>query len=204
MKSKLQILILAATTTILLFTIYGKYALFLIPYDHAYMGGVYGRSQYVKGSSAEVGIGDDWLFAVAGYYLFFQGGDPTQIHFESPPLGEYLIGLSILFFKNERVISIIYTLLLFIFTYKLATLLYKNNTIASMAVFLLSLEPLITNHIHVRLLDLPQALFVLIGVYFYIKALKTEQKLSFLISGFFLGAATSTCHPASISLKIGT
>lgn len=203
MKNHLHYIFLFFALFATLIIIYGKLGLYFIPYDHAYMGGVYSRSQYVKGTAAEVGIGDDWLFAVAGYYLLFDGGDPTQIHFESPPLGEYLIGLSIFLFHNERVISLIYVIILLLFTYKLAYLIFQDKIAASLALLLISLEPIVAAHMHVSLLDLPQAVFILLGVYFFVNGIKLAKKSQLFLSGIFLGAAASTKFFPGIIFIIG-
>lgn len=74
--------------------------------------------------SGSKGIGDDGLYAFAGYYYLFQGGDVSAVNFEHPPLGKYLIGVSIFLFGNENVINIIYFALILIITYKIGQLVH--------------------------------------------------------------------------------
>lgn len=164
---------------------------YLTPYNHEEMAAIYSQSQYIKGPAATKSIGDDGLFAVAGYYLLLQGGDPTQINFESPPAGEYLIGLSILLFRNERVISLIYGLLFLLYTYKLSLLLFKKKIIGLLAVLIISSSSLFHNHLIASQLDLPQGLFVLLGVFYFIKALGSKP-VFFFVSSLFFGFAVST------------
>lgn len=160
-------------------------------YNHETLGKIYSESQYVKGPAATTSIGDDGLFAVAGYYLFFQGGDPSQIHFEGPPLGEYLIGLSIKLFGNERVINIFYGIIFFILTYKIGVILFKDKLVSSLAILLIVFDPLFHEHIISSLLDLPLAMFTLAGLYFFIKGLWASPA-HFFLSTFFWGAAAAT------------
>lgn len=172
---------------------YTKRNYFLRPYDHEYLAHIYSNSQYIKGTEATSSIGDDALFAVAGYYLTLQGGDPTQIHFESPPLGEYLIGLSILIFRNERVINILYIVLFFFFTYQFGVLIFNDKLVSLFAVLFLSLDPLLTQHMTISLLDLPQALFMLIGIYIFTSVVVAKKSIAyFFYSSLFLGLATAT------------
>ncbi len=160
-------------------------------YNHQLRSEIFSNSPYIKGTEATTSIGDDYLFAFAGYYMTVQGGDPTKIDFENPPLGKYLIGLSILIFGNEWVISLIYAILFLIFIYKLAMALFKENIVASLAVFLVSIEGLFLRTMTISLLDLPEALFMLIGFYFYTLALK-GKKLYYFGMAFFLGCAFAT------------
>src|SRR3989344_3460516 len=81
------------------------------PFDFKYFSDLYSKSQYVLGEKSIGGIGDDGLYAFSGYYYFFQKGDVSAVNFEHPPLGKYLIGLSIFLFHNELFINIIYFVL---------------------------------------------------------------------------------------------
>lgn len=164
---------------------------FTARYNHETLGKIYSESQYVKGPAATTSIGDDGLFAVAGYYLFFQGGDPSQIHFEGPPLGEYLIGLSIKLFGNERVINIIYGITFLLLTYKIGVILFNDKLVSSLSILLIVFDPLFHDHVISSLLDLPQALFTLAGLYFFIKGLRGSLAYFFL-SAFFWGGAVAT------------
>ena len=64
---------------------------FLRPFDPVYLSDLYSKSQYVLGQKSKGGIGDDGLYAFAGYYYLFQRGDVSSVNFEHPPLGKYLI-----------------------------------------------------------------------------------------------------------------
>lgn len=163
---------------------------FLRKFDPVNMGNLYSQSQYVIGERSKGGIGDDGLYAFAGYYYLFQKGDISSVNFEHPPLGKYLIGLSILLFGNENIINIIYFLFLLLLTYKLSQILLSNRILSVLSVGILSLDPLFLDNLVRSLLDLPFTLFFVGGLYFFLLGLK---KSGFLYLSFiFWGAAFST------------
>lgn len=98
-------LIIALKQSIILFA--GR-QVFVRTFDSEYYGKIYSESRYVRGPKSIRGIGDDGLYAFAGYYYLFQGGDVSSVNFEHPPLGKYLIGVSIFLTGNERSINIVY------------------------------------------------------------------------------------------------
>ncbi len=162
--------------------------LYLTPYSHRAMSFFYSNSQYVKGRLATTGIGDDGLYAFAGHY-YLNGGDISGVNFENPPLGKYLIGLSILLFKNEFVISLIYGIGILLLSYKLAQLVF-NPTVAALSVLFLSFSPLYLDQLTSSLLDLPATLFILASVYYFLQAYKNNKNIYF--SSFFLSLAIVT------------
>ena len=168
---------------------------FLRRFDPAYFANLYSESQYVVGSGSK-GIGDDGLYAFAGYYYFFQGGDVTKVNFEHPPLGKYLIGLSIFLFNNENVINIFYFASLLLVTYKIGQLILGQNShidhniLSLVAIGILSSDSLFLDHLIRSQLDLPFTLFFVTAVYFFLKGLK--KKKYFFPSFLFWGAAFAT------------
>lgn len=163
---------------------------FLGKFDSDYFGQLYSKSQYVIGELSEGGIGDDGLYAFAGYYYLFKGGDVSSVNFEHPPLGKYLIGLSILLFKNENIINIFYFILLLILTYKISQMILPNKLFSLISVAILSIDPLFLDNLIRSLLDLPFTLFFIAAVYFFLKGLLKPRL--FYLSFFFWGAAFST------------
>lgn len=165
---------------------------FLRPYDYNYFGKLYTDSQYVQGQKTRGGIGDDGLYAFAGYY-YITGGDISQVSFESPPLAKYLIGVSILLFHNELVINLFYAVFLILLVYRLGFVLTGNHIIGAVASFLVSVDPLFTTQLRLSLLDLPMTIFFLAGFYFFICGAKnTKQKKSFFLSAFFFSLSFTT------------
>lgn len=163
---------------------------FVRRFDPQFFGKLYSESQYVKGQLSEGGIGDDGLYAFAGYYYLFQGGDITSVNFEHPPLGKYLIGLSILLFNNENLINLIYFTLLLLLSYKLGRLILHDQLFSILAVLIISADPLILDHLLRSLLDLPFTLFFTAAVYFFLLSIKRVNYI--FISQLFWGMAFST------------
>lgn len=190
MRKLLWWVVFIAIIVKLAFFIFANKNYFLRPFDFGYFSKLYSESQYVKGELSKGGIGDDGLYAFAGYYYLFQGKDVTTVNFEHPPIGKYLIGVSIFLFKNENVINIIYFVILLFFTYKIAQLVLKNKLLSIMAVFISSTDPLFLDNLIRSLLDLPFTLFITVAVYFFLKGF--EDFRQFYLSFLFWGAAFST------------
>ncbi len=189
-KLLLTLLILASMLRISLLVYSYKY-LYERPYNHRRMSFIYENSQYIHGPKAKLDISDEGLYAFAGYYYVFDKGDVTGVNFENPPLGKYLLGLSIGVFKNEYIISIIYGLLFLIITFQLAKTVF-NRYIAVLAVFLLSYSSIFLEQIKTSLIDLPASLFFLIGLYYYVLAQKKYNNRLLYLASFFLAVSFST------------
>ena len=174
---------------------------FLRKFDPVSLGELYTNSQYVIGDRSVGGIGDDGLYAFAGYYYFFQQGDISSVNFEHPPLGKYLIGLSIYLFQNENVINLVYFVLLLVTTYFLALKLTQNKIISILSVSILSINPLLLDHLIRSQLDLPFTLFFILALYTFICSLD-RYKLIF-ISSLFWGLAFATrFFPVLIPIEV--
>lgn len=170
--------------------VFDNKSFFLRSFDPAYFADLYSKSQYVLGSKSQGGIGDDGLYAFAGYYYLFSGGDVSSVNFEHPPLGKYLIGLSIFLFQNENVINLIYFGILLFTLYRLARSIHFSSLQAIGSVLLFSLDPLFLDHLLRSQLDLPFTLFFTLGVYFFLKGLKKAKFLFW--SHLFWGMAFAT------------
>lgn len=150
---------------IIFFTILG-FASFIIQsrvrftekYDAAYWSWAYSVSQYVLGEKAERGMSDNELYAYAGWH-YIRGGDPIGVNFDHPPLGKYLLGLSIVLFNNPLAIFIPIGASLLIVFNLLALKLFQNKLIAFVSVLIFSFDPLFREHLTTTLLDLPLVLF---------------------------------------------
>src|SRR3989344_1572771 len=111
-----------------------NYKYFTRRFNPVYFGNLYSQSQYVIGERSKGGIGDDGLYAFARYYYLLQKGDVASVNFEHPPLGKYLIGLSIYLFGNENVINIIYYSLILIISYKLSRVFFTDNLFSLLSI----------------------------------------------------------------------
>lgn len=178
MKKILITLILFFTTFKLSLFLWINKIYYLEKFDPIYYSTLYSHSQYVLGPLSKYGIGDDGLYAYSGYYYLFQKGDVSNVNFEHPPLGKYLIGLSELIFKNENTINILYFGILLLLTYKISLLLKHNKLLGVFSVLLLSSDKLFMDNLLRSLLDLPFTLFFVGAVYFFIKALTRRKFFS--------------------------
>lgn len=190
MRKVLWWIVFIAIIVRLAFFIFANKNYFLRSFDFEYFSTLYSESQYVKGELSKGGIGDDGLYAFAGYYYLFQGKDVTTVNFEHPPIGKYLIGVSIFLFKNENVINIIYFVILFFLSYKIGNFILKNKLLSLFGVFILSIDPLFNDHLLRSLLDLPFTVFFISAVYFFLLSF-TNSKY-FYLSFLFWGGAFST------------
>src|SRR3990167_1849764 len=77
----------------------------------------YYQSQWVVPNSKNI-ISDEDLFTYAGY-KYIKGLNPILINPETPHLGKYLIGLSIVLFNNQRVMSLFIALFSLVFIYRI-------------------------------------------------------------------------------------
>lgn len=159
-------------------------------FDPVYFGELYSQSQYVIGERSKGGIGDDGLYAFAGYYYVFARGDISSVNFEHPPLGKYLIGLSILIFGNQNVINLFYLALLLSGIYILAKYIGLSSPGSFISVLIVASDPLFLDHLLRSQLDLPFTLFFMGAVYFFVRGLKAPAR--FLYSNMLWGAAFAT------------
>ncbi len=190
MKTKKDILILIillATATSIFYRIFENMLVYTIPYDYRYFSERFENSQYSQGSEAKFVISDYDLYSYAGYY-YINGGEVSRVNFENPPLGKYLIGLSILLFHNQLAINVFYAVFYLVVTYWLGIVLFKDKLIAALGIFILSLDPYLHQVLKVPMLDFPSGLFFLLGLLFFIKGKNSWQ---YVLSSFFFGISIS-------------
>lgn len=156
--------------------------------------GRYARSQWVIPNSQE-GIGDDGLYAVAGWQLI-HGQDPTLINPEVPPLGKYLIGLTWLFFGNPAIFGILsYSLAIIAFWMLNKQLIKKPMWLVSLVTVLTFSQRLFWQTLRVSELDLIYLSLFLFNLYFFVKH-------KYYLTGIFLGLLTATKLPFLSGLTI--
>lgn len=128
------------------------------------------------------GISDAQLYTYAGYE-YIHGKDPTLLNPEHPPLGKYLIGLSIVLFQNEHIILIIVGVVVLALLFLLVYLITSSLITSSFAVFLTATHSLFIDQlIYGPQLDIFQLAFLLllmILLYFYEK----KKTYTYLILG---------------------
>lgn len=176
------------------FRVYSYHAEYSSRYDPVYWKGRYLRSQWVVSDSPEP-IGDDGLYAYAGWE-YVHGRDPATLNAEMPPLGKYLIGLSILAFGNQNIFALLGGLLVLVVFYQLNQLVFKDSFLALLPVAAFSLEPLFWQQLRAPFLDLLYLLFLLLVFYFFLC-----RRL--FLAAVFLGLMAATKASASTFILVG-
>lgn len=76
-----------------------KWTLYTTPTDVASATADFSVSQYILGDARQKTVSDEVVY-IATADTYFKGADPTTLNFEHPPLGKYLLGLSLALFGN--------------------------------------------------------------------------------------------------------
>lgn len=152
---------------------------------------VYGESQYsMKGW--KYWIPDETVYSyAAGAYV--KGANPIIVEPTQPPLGKYLIGLSILATGNEHSTVALFFILLLIGIYLLVRMMTGNKIVALVAVLIASFEKLFVDQLSISpLLDIFHITFVLYAISAASYAMKKSKPVFILLSFLFLGLAMMT------------
>ncbi|MFC1790307.1 hypothetical protein ACFLZP_02385 [Patescibacteria group bacterium] len=158
-------------------------------YNSTYWQHRYLKSQWVQGYQSSLPMGDGELYAYAGWRQIL-GDDPTLVNPEHPPLGKYLLGLSIKIFANPRSIAPILGFFLLFLLYKVSKHFLKKSWLAWLVVFFFSSQSLFREELIASMLDLPLALLVMLSFYFF---LKSEKKVFYFLPALFsLGLVAAT------------
>lgn len=149
----------------------------------------YEDSQYTGGKGL---IPDQAVYRyAAGAYM--QGASPLKINPETPPLGKYILALSVLLFKNTTQIIVFSAVLTLVILYALSKQLLKESYLALGVVFLFALEELFLNQLLVSpLLDIVQLPFILLSFYFFYKASVSNHIFYYVAAGLCLGFVIGT------------
>ena len=149
---------------------------------------VYESSQYTGGSGL---IPDQTVFSyAAGAYA--QGVNPLKINPEMPPLGKYLLGLSILVFGNTNQLILVSAVLTLITLYILSMKLLNSSLASLFVVLLFASEKLFLDQLRiVPLLDIIQLPFILLAFYFFVRTLEQKKNIYFAAAGLALGFVAS-------------
>lgn len=183
MKKLLFILFFLAFILHFCFRIYSYRSEYLSKYDADYWKERYLKSQWVVPNSKE-GIGDDGLYAYVSWE-YINGRDPTTLNAELPPFGKYMIGLSILIFKNQNIFAALSGIFALVSFYLLNTQIIKNKYLAFIPVALFSFEPLFYTQLRAPLLDLLYLGLLMTTFYFLLKK-------QYLFSAIALGLMIAT------------
>lgn len=137
---------------------------------------------------------DETLYSFNGGALI-KGESPILVNPEVPPIGKYLIGLSILFFNNEHIIILVSAITSLIMLFLIGRQIFSSSLIALLPSFFLSLEPIFKNQLtYTPLLDIIHLVFLLFSFYFFNCAFKKKKNVFvfFLLTSLFFGFFIST------------
>lgn len=187
-KRILEIGLFVFVIGIFLLQLYFKRNRFTLPYNYDYFADKYLHSQYVEGEGSKYTIPDYELYSYAGYY-YITGGEISRVNFENPPLGKYLIGLSIILFGNPLVIYLAFSVIYLTITYKFGRLIFQERIIALLALVILVSDPYFIHQASYTHLDFPMATFFLVGFYLF---LTTTEWKRYAVAAIFFGLAIAS------------
>ena len=150
-------------------------------YNINYWDQEFSRSQTIIGDKAPRILADTELYPIIGY-KYVTGLDPETLQAEVPPLGKQFFGLSILYFKNPLVIQLALGVLSVFMLYLLGFLLFQSPVPALIVVILQTLDPQFRLLLADAYLDIPALFFLLLSVYFFLRA---EKDVRFFIPASF-------------------
>lgn len=125
-------------------------------------------------------------------FEYIKGIDPTSQAFETPPLGKYLIGASIVIFYNQRIFSLIFS---FLCLYLVFYLVYINSSSIYPSLLALSLS-MTSWFIQDQIINSPQLeifqLFFILNLFLFFTLYLKKSKIKYLvISGLAIGGFIS-------------
>lgn len=155
-------------------------------YENAYYS-----SQYVKKKNPGI-IPDDTFEAFVGG-AFLRGVNPILIVHEHPPMGRYIIALSILLFDNPRTLIIPLLALSFFGLFLILRKVLNNNLLALLPLVVYANEPLtISKFQYVPLLEPIQLPFIIFALYFFIQGVSQKRYVPWLfLTSIMLGFVIS-------------
>ncbi len=153
-----------------------------LAHKRAYLGSTYAQ----KGGAP---ISDYIVYGYAAWE-YVHGKNPTLINPEMPPLGKYLMGISILLFKRIEVGSLIFGIFSLILVFLIGKIILKSTILALIPIVILSFESLFVSQLDNALLDIYHLFFVLLAFYFFLTAQK--RKVFFAFASLALGGVIAT------------
>lgn len=131
-------------------------------------------------------ISDAQLYEYVGYLMLTK--HDLSINREHPPLGKYLIGLSILLWRNTGVIVVICSALILVCVFSLVYLLTRSFLRSAVALLLTVLQGSLIDQIQNNpQLDIFQLFFLLITLFCFVLFLQKRKIILLCIGSVFLG-----------------
>lgn len=161
-----------------------------LQYEH--LKDMYYNSQFVKKINPGI-IPDEKIYAFGGG-IFLKGINPILIVHDHPPLGRYIISLSIFLFDNSSTIPFFLHAASAIGIFLISQNIFKNKFLSLIPTGIFINEPLyLTKFIFTPLLETIQLTFIIFGIYFFVKGV-SEKKFGrwFFLTSVMLGFVIST------------
>jgi hypothetical protein len=158
-----------------------SYAVRIYHFNYPAYKRAYYASQYMNKKPTGT-IPDETLEAFAGG-IFLTGLNPILIVHDQPPLGRYLISLSIYLFDNEKTIPVMLLLISAVGMYLTAAEIIPNRWLALIPVGIFINEPMFLHKFNIiPLLEPIQLPFIIFAIYFFLLAIKSHKP-----AGWFIG-----------------
>ena len=147
---------------------------------------VFGQSQYMM-KGWKYWIPDETAYSyAAGAYA--KGANPILVESTQPPLGKYLLSLSVLLFNNENVIVALFFVFLLVGVGWTAYLLSNSSIVSDISVLLLTSDSLFTNQIrYMPLLDIFEITFIVWGIACAALGLRKSVPVIFIVGLVLIG-----------------
>ncbi len=151
----------------------------------------YYNSQYATKNYKEI-ITDEFLESFAGG-KFLQGISPILIHHDQPPLGRYIIALSIALFDNEKTIPLILLMISALGIYLVGLQVLKNKFLALIPFGIFVNQLMFLNKFNfIPLLEPIQFTYIIFAIYAFIVGVQKKIYIPFfIIVALLIGAVIS-------------
>lgn len=185
------ILLIFAPFLLKVFENYGKF--FGRGYQEQYKAyeKAYYNSQYANPEAN--GFIPDEVFEEFAAGAFLRGMNPIHIVHDHPPLGRYILSLSILLFDNAKTIVIIALLISYLGIFLISKLIVKNFILSLIPLALFVNEPLNLNKLSYAPLPEPVQLpFIVFAIYVFLLSLKQKDKrIYYILTALLIGFVIS-------------
>lgn len=152
---------------------------------------MFGASQYSM-KEWKYWLPDETVYAYAGG-AYLKGANPILVESTQPPLGKYLIGLSIFLTGNENSFIALFFVFLLFGIYILIRMMTGNTIIALMGMGIASYEPLFIDQLtYTPLLDMFHITFILYAILLASYAIKKSKPMYIVLSFVCLTASMMT------------
>ncbi len=159
--------------------------------SYSYLKELYGSSQYVNKKNAGI-IPDQALESFAAG-AFLKGMNPILIIHDQPPLGRYILSLSILLFDNVNTIMVLLFFLSGLGVYLVARLTLNNSLFSLVPLAIFINEPIFINKFYNSpLLEPIQLPFIIFALYFFMQGIISKNYVKwFILTSVMLGFVIS-------------